>query len=105
MESDLPVPWEFPSFDFNSTGFALMGTVAAIPYVNREVRIEQVVLDRVPLEGVPLMGTYAAAAHYMPGDVVHYNGHQHMVLTHMDVAQLDPTLLAMLLDRPEMKMV
>lgn len=95
MESDLPVPFDFPSFDFNATGFALMGTVTGRTFVNREV------LEPEP-EPMALMGTHIwqPAALYAPGDVVHYNGHQHAII--MDTAKVDQSVLAMLMARPEM---
>ena len=99
LESDLPVPFDFPSFDFNATGYALMGTVTGrTAFVNREV-----LLPEPEPELVPLMGTYIwqPVGHVAPGDVVHYNGHQHAII--MDTAKVKQGVLDMLLARPEMK--
>lgn len=49
----------------------------------------------IPVEGVPLMGTYCG--NFDPAAVM-----QHAHYVHADMAVIEPQVLAMLLDRPEM---
>lgn len=82
IESDLPVP--MLTFGFASSGFAMMGTMTGrLP-------------GNAPIE---LVGTYTDARMFMPGDVVQYQN-RHFI--HTDFAQVEQSVLEMLLARPEM---
>ena len=96
IESDLPVP--LLTFGFASSGFAMMGTMTGRLPGNAP---PELVIDRAEIvyDPIPLMGTYTDARMYMPGDMVQYQN-RHFV--HTDFAQVEQSVLAMLLARPEM---